>query len=200
MLSCSCSRLGSNESSAALDVKALVAIFAVTLSSYAAVAALPDLGLLTKYYHDCPASHGQQASYLRAVITRALRGDEAAMRRVIMHEGVFATGDNEGFSEVPQALLRTLGDDHSAAFVLRQPREIQELALAVYPEQIHAFERNFPKTAKLYRERFLASHETSNQWMKPTARRWAARTKDELSRMKQKQSAAPPAVAYLFDS
>jgi hypothetical protein len=76
------------------------------------------------------------------------------MRRVIMHEGVFSTGDNEGFSEVPQALLRTLGDDRYAAFVLRQPRTIQELALAVYPEQIHAFQRKFPKTAKLYRERF----------------------------------------------
>jgi hypothetical protein len=135
-------------------VKALLAICTLALSSFAAVATSPDLGLLTNYYHDCPASRGSQATYLQSVIRRALRGDASAMRRVIMHEGLFTTGDNEGYSEVPQALLRTLGDDRYAAFVIRQPRDLQELALAVYPEHIRGFERSFPKTAKLYHERF----------------------------------------------
>jgi hypothetical protein len=39
------------------------------------------------------------------------------MRSVIMHTGMFSTGDNEGYSEVPEALLRTLGDVRYAAFV-----------------------------------------------------------------------------------
>ena len=135
-------------------MKALLAIYVLALTSYAAVAAPRDLGLLANYYHDCPASHGPQAPYLRAVITRALRGDETAMRRVIMHEGVFSTGDNEGYTDVPQALLRTLGDDSYSAFITRQPREVQGLALTVYPEQIPSFERRFPKTARLYRKHF----------------------------------------------
>jgi hypothetical protein len=135
-------------------VKALLAICALAISSYVAVAAPPELGALTNYYHDCPASVGARAGYLRTTIRRALRGDNAAMRLVIIHRGVFSTGDNEGYSEVPQALLNTLGDDHYAEFVIRQPREVQELALAVYPQQIPGFERRFPKTAKLYHERF----------------------------------------------
>jgi hypothetical protein len=77
------------------------------------------------------------------------------MRLVIMHEGIFSTADNEGYSEVPQALLRTLGDARYAEFITGQPRGVQQAALAVFPEQISAFERRFPKTAKLYHERFL---------------------------------------------
>ena len=76
------------------------------------------------------------------------------MRTVIMHRGPFSTGDNEAYSEVPQALLRVLGDSRYAAFVIQQPRDIQALALSVYPEQIPAFERRFPKTARLYHARF----------------------------------------------
>ena len=75
------------------------------------------------------------------------------MRLVIAHEGIFSTGDNEGYSEVPQALLRTLGDDRYAGFVVRQSRNVQQLALSVYPDQIPSFERRFPKTARLYHER-----------------------------------------------
>jgi hypothetical protein len=75
------------------------------------------------------------------------------MRLLIMHDGIYSTGDNEGCSEVPQALLRTLGDAHYSSFVIRQPSEIQELALRVYPEQIPGFERKFPKTAKLCHDR-----------------------------------------------
>jgi hypothetical protein len=71
-----------------------------------------------------------------------------------MHQGLFSTGDNEGYSEVPQALLRTLGDDRYAAFVIRQPRDVQEAALFVDRGQIRAFEQRFPKTARLYHERF----------------------------------------------
>ena len=103
-------------------MKALLAVFALTLSSYAAVAA-SDLGLLANYYQDCPASHGPHAAYLQSVIRRALRGDEAAMRLLIMHKGIFSTGDNEGFSEVPEALLRTVGDVRYAAFVGSQSAE-----------------------------------------------------------------------------
>ena len=73
-------------SSVSLEVKALLAVFALTLSSYAAVAAASDLGLLANYYQDCPASHGPHAAYLQSVIRRALHGDEAAMRLLIMHK------------------------------------------------------------------------------------------------------------------
>jgi hypothetical protein len=135
-------------------VQAFLAICTLTLSSYAATAPSSELGLLTNYYHDCPASHGQQAANLRAVIRRALRGDEVAMHRLIMHKGIFSTGDNEGYSEVPEALLRTVGDDRYAAFVRHQARDVQELALAVDSEQIPGFKRRFPKTAKLYYARF----------------------------------------------
>ena len=95
-------------------------MFALTLSSYTAVAASSDLGLLANYYHDCPASHGPHATHLQSVIRRALRGDKAAMRSVIMHKGIFSTGDNEGYTEVPEALLRTLGDIRYANFVSSQ--------------------------------------------------------------------------------
>jgi hypothetical protein len=113
-----------------------------------------DLGRLRNYYSDCPASRGPHAAYVRKVLGRALAGEHSAMRTVILHAGLFSTGSNEGYSEVPEALLRTLGDDRYAAFVARQPREVQTLALAVYPEQIPRFESRFPKTAKLYHERF----------------------------------------------
>jgi hypothetical protein len=98
-------------------VKALLTVFALTLSSYAAVAASSDLGLLANYW---PASHGRHATHLQSVIKRALRGDEVAMRCVLMHKGIFSTGDNEGCSEVPEALLRTLGDIRYANFVSSQ--------------------------------------------------------------------------------
>jgi hypothetical protein len=136
-------------------VKAPIAVtYALLLTSYAAVstpAGPSDLGLLSNYYQDCPARNGSHADYVRGVIKRAIGGDHTAMRTVLMHEGLFSTGDNEGYSEVPQALLRTVGDDRYVAFVVRQPRAIQEAALAVHPEQIRAFERRFPKTADLYR-------------------------------------------------
>jgi hypothetical protein len=76
------------------------------------------------------------------------------MRLLILHEGIYSTGDNEGYSEVPQALLRTLGDVHYSSFVVRESAKVRELALNVYPEQIPGFERKFPKTGKLYHERF----------------------------------------------
>jgi hypothetical protein len=76
------------------------------------------------------------------------------MQTVIMRDGLFSTGDNEACSEVPQALLRTLGDARYAAFVIHQSRHIQQAALAVFPEQIPGFAQRYPKTAKLYHERF----------------------------------------------
>jgi hypothetical protein len=136
-----------------LDVKALLAAScAIVLASSTCKAALADppcLDLLTNYYHDCPAREGPRAAQLRSVIRRALRGDTAAMRLLITHGDIFSTVDNEGYTEVPQALLRTLGDDRYVAFVIRQPRHVQEQALNVYPKQIPEFERRFPKTAKL---------------------------------------------------
>ena len=108
-------------------------MFALTLTSYTAVAALSDLGLLANYYHDCPASHGPHATHLQSVIRRALRGDEAAMRSVIMHKGIFSTGDNEGYTEVPEALLRTLGDVRYANFVSSQSAEVRDAALGLLP-------------------------------------------------------------------
>jgi hypothetical protein len=134
-------------------VKALLAICALGLA-VVAEASSDDLGLLRNYYHDCPASRGPHAAELRRVIHRALSGDHPAMRLVIMHEGIFSTGDNEGYSEVPQALLRTLGDARYAAFVTRQSRHVQTAALSLFPDQISAFERRCPKTAKVYHERF----------------------------------------------
>jgi hypothetical protein len=79
-----------------LDVRALLPVFALTFSSFTAVAASSDLDLLANYYHDCSASRGPHAAYLQSVIRRALRGDEAAMRSVITHKGIFSTGENEG--------------------------------------------------------------------------------------------------------
>jgi hypothetical protein len=146
-------------------VQALLIICVFAFTSHVALAASSDLGLLTNYYHDCPASLRPHAAYVRKVLKRALAGDHAAMRAVVIHHSLFSTGDNEGYSEVPQALLRTVGDDRYAVFVLHQPRDIQELALFVCPEQIPAFNRRFPKTSKLYHERFLRSHQTSNQLM-----------------------------------
>lgn len=134
-------------------MKALIVICALAFSSHTAQAASSDLGPLSNYYHDCPASHGPHAAYVRDTLKRALTGDYAAMRTVIMHEGLFSTGDNEAYSEVPQALLRTLGDARYAAFVTRQPRHVQTAALALFPEQISGFDRRFPKTAKLYQGR-----------------------------------------------
>jgi hypothetical protein len=135
-------------------VKALALICAFALVTDVVAGSSGELGLLTNYYGDCPARHGRQSAELRSTILSALRGDATAMRLLVMHEGIYSTGDNEGYSEVPQALLRTLGDERYSSFVVRQPAAVQELALNVYPDQISGFERRFPKTAKLYRERF----------------------------------------------
>jgi hypothetical protein len=93
-------------------VKGLVVLLcALLLIAYAATATpslSPDLGLLSSYYQDCPARNGPSAAYVRRVIKRALGGDHAAMRSVIMHKGLFSTGGNEAYSEVPEARLRTL--------------------------------------------------------------------------------------------
>ena len=152
-------------------MKALLAIFGLTLSSYGAVAASPDLGPLANYYHDCPASHGPQAAYLRSVIRRALRGDEAAMRSLIMHKGIFSTGDNEGYSEVPDVLLRTLDDVRYAAFVASQSAEVRDAALGLLPAHTQDFVRKYPRTAKLYHAWVASPHHTSNQPLQPTAGR-----------------------------
>ena len=125
-------------------------MFALTLTSYTAVAALSDLGLLANYYHDCPASHGPLATHLQSVIRRALRGDKAAMRSVIMHKGIFSTGDNEGYTEVPEALLQTLGDVRYANFVSSQSAEVRDAALGLLPAHTQDFARVYPRTAKLY--------------------------------------------------
>jgi len=142
-------------------VKAFLSIFALMLNSHAALAALSDLGLLANYYHDCPASRGPHATYLRSVIRHALRGDETAMRSVIMHKGIFSTGDNEGYSEVPDALLRTLGDIRYAAFVGSQPADVRDAALGLVAAHTQKLARAYPRTAKLYQEWILSQRHTS---------------------------------------
>jgi len=83
-----------------LDVRALIIVTCAFVLSGHTGAAAPsrsfDLGLLSNYYHDCPASRGPHAAYVRKVLRRALARDHAAMRTVIMHDGLFSTGDNEG--------------------------------------------------------------------------------------------------------
>ena len=144
-----------------VKVKAFLSIFALMLNSHAALAALSDLGLLANYYHDCPASRGPHATYLRSVIRHALRGDEAAMRSVIMHKGIFSTGDNEGYSEVAEALLRTLGDLRYAAFVRSQSAEVRDAALDLVAADTQNFARAYPRTAKLYQEWISSQRHTS---------------------------------------
>jgi hypothetical protein len=165
-------------------VKALFAIFTLTFSSYASVAASSDLGLLANYYHDCPASHGPHAAYLHSVIRRALRGDEAAIRSVIMHKGIFSTGDNEGSSEGPEALLRTLGDIRYAAFVTSQSVQVRDAALGLLPAHTQDFARRYPRTAKLYHAWIASQRHTSNQTLEPTRLRRAA-VKSTFNFMKQ---------------
>ena len=135
-------------------MKALLVICGLALGSCTALSASSDIGPLTNYYHDCPASRGRHAAYVRDTLKRALAGDHAAMGMVIMHEGLFSTGDNEAYSEVPQALLRTVGDARYASFIVHERRQVQQAALALFPEQIPGFARRFPRTAKLYHERF----------------------------------------------
>ena len=142
-------------------MKAFFFVFALILSSHAAVAASSNLGLLANYYDDCPASHGPHAAHLRSVIRHALRGDEAAMRSVIMHKGIFSTGDNEGYSEVAEALLRTLGDLRYAAFVRSQSAEVRDAALDLVAADTQNFARAYPRTAKLYQAWISSQHHTS---------------------------------------
>ena len=131
------------------------------LSSHAALAASSGLRLLANYYHDWPASRGPHAAHLRSVIRHALRGDEAAMRSVIMHKGIFSTGDNEGYSEVPDALLRTLGDVRYAAFVSSQSADVRGAALGLLAAHRHDFARAYPRTAKLYQPWISSQRHTS---------------------------------------
>jgi hypothetical protein len=79
-----------------LDMRGpIIVTWAFVLSGHTGAAAPSrsfDLGLLTNYYHDCPASRGPHAAYVRKVLRRALAGDHAAMRTVIMlHDGLFST-------------------------------------------------------------------------------------------------------------
>ncbi len=162
-------RAQGRRSCVSLKVKAFLPMFALALSSYAAVAASSDLGLLANYYHDCPASHGSHATHLQSVIKRALRGDEVAMRCVLLHKGIFSTGDNEGYSEVPEALLRTLGDIRYANFVNSQSAEVRGAALGSLPAHMQDFARAYPRTAKLYQAWIASQRHTSNQTLQSTA-------------------------------
>jgi hypothetical protein len=65
------------------------------------------------------------------IAEQRVAGDEAAMRSVIVHKGIFSTGDNEGYREAPEALLRTLGDVRYAAFVSSQSSEVRDAALGL---------------------------------------------------------------------
>lgn len=133
-------------------MRVLFVLAAFALKTFAAGSS-EDLGLLTSYYHDCPAGDGPHAAELRHVIRLALGGDAAAMRLLLLHGGIFSTGDNEGYAEVPQALLRTLGDSRYARFIVHQPPDVQQRALDLFPGKIPSFGRRYPKTAELLHDR-----------------------------------------------
>ena len=117
----------------------------------AACATDPDLGPLAGYYrYDCAGARGPQRDRVREVFRRALAGEHAALRLVFTDRGTFGSGDNEAYSELPQLFLRTLGDERYASFVANQPAAVQESALSLFPEQLPTFEREYPKTARLY--------------------------------------------------
>ncbi len=88
------------------------------------------------------------------------------MRLLIMHKGIFSTGDNEGFSEVPEALLRTVGDVRYAAFVTAQSAEVRDAALGSLPTHTQDFPRTYPRTAKLYQTWIESQRHTSNQTLR----------------------------------
>lgn len=87
------------------------------------------------------------------------------MRKLLLHRGLFSTGDNEAYSEVPTALLLTLGDERYAAFLRRESKSIRRAGLRVEPLQIRNFQRRFPQVTRLYRDEccFHASAEPLNR-------------------------------------
>ncbi len=93
------------------------------------------------------------------------------MRSVMMHKGIFSTGDNEGYAEVPEALLRTLGDVRYAAFVTSQSAEVRNAALGLLPAHTQHFGRTYPRTAKLYHTWIASQRHTSNQTLQSTTGR-----------------------------
>jgi len=96
---------------------------------------------------------------------------DGAMRLLIMHKGIFSTGDNEAYTEVPEALLRTLGDVRYSAFVISQSAEVRNAALVILPAHTQHFGRTYPRTAKLYHAWIASQRHTSNQTLEPTAGR-----------------------------
>ena len=86
---------------------------------------------------------------------------DGAMRLLIMHKGIFSTGDNEAYTEVPEALLRTLGDVRYAAFVRSQSAEVRDAALDLVAADTQNFARAYPRTAKLYQGWISSQRHTS---------------------------------------
>lgn len=90
------------------------------------------------------------------------------MRCVIMHTGIFSTGDNEGYTEVPEALLLTLGDVRYANFVSSQSAEVRDAALLL-PSHTQGFARTYPRTAKLCHAWIESQPHRSNRTLQSTA-------------------------------
>ena len=111
------------------------------------------------------------------------------MRSVIMHTGMFSTGDNEGYSEVPEALLRTLGDVRYAAFVSSQSAEVWNAALGLLPAHTQHFGRRYPRTAKLYHSSIARQRRTSNQTLQSTP--GPRRTFDFMKQLSEFERLAP---------
>jgi hypothetical protein len=110
-----------------------------------------ELGPLKDYFYDCVGAHTSHRQHVRGVIKRALAGDRSAMRTLTLHRGLFGTGDNEGYSEISMALLRSVGDSRYAAFVADESAGVQREALDAFGlERFPEFDRKFPKTARLY--------------------------------------------------
>ena len=114
-----------------------------------------ELRPLKDYFYDCVGAHTPHRQYVRGVIKRALAGDRSAMRTLTLHRGLFGTGDNEAYSEISIALLRTVGDSRYAAFVADESAAVQREALDAFGlERFPEFDRKFPKTARLYHAHF----------------------------------------------
>ena len=152
---------------------ATACIFASFLSASAVPShAASDLGPLENYFrNDCIGARGFHRAHVHRVFEQALAGDHDATAAVLMHQGDFATGDNEAWSELPQIFLRTLGDSGYAAFVTSQRAAVRDAALLLFPAQLKDFDRTYPKTAKLYHAWVTKQRRTSNQSMQPTAGR-----------------------------
>lgn len=127
------------------------------------------LGPLANFWHDCSAHHSSNKRYAYDTLRRALSGDYAALHAVFFDPIVYDTGDNEAYAELPEMLLKALGDDYYVTFVLSQPGKVQARALGFfYPDQVLELLKKYPKTMRLCTPPFHPKG-VQNQALHPTA-------------------------------